>query len=453
MVSLDLKDEYLQVPMHPESRKFLRFVAYRKVYQFKVLCFGLSMAPQVFTRVMAPVSAFLHRTGIRLSRYLDDWLIQASSREQVLLALNTVLQLCHSLGIVVNWEKSQLTPTQRMVILGVLLDSISFRASPALKRVEKLLSIGDVFLSCEQQPMSSWLELLGVLSSMIQLVPGGRLRMRSLQFVLRRSWDQVGQSALVRWTPEVRHDLEWWLDQARLELGISLDQVSPQLDLWFDASDVGWGAHLGEDVTSGLWAPEELEISINARELLAIECALLFAPQIVNSSVAIFADNSTAIAYLHNQGGTRFQLLNVIAQRILRWAESLPVTLAPQFIMGRHNVLADALSRPNQVLGSEWTLKTKVFQELRKRWPVTIDLFATSLSHQCCPYFSPFHDPNVLGTDALLQSWDGWQAYAFPPWLLIPTVLKKIRSSSGVLLTIIAPLWTVRWLFLCRTTF
>ena len=119
--------------------------------------------------------------------------------------------------IFVNWEKSQLIPTQRMVYLGVLLDSISFRASPAQKRVEKLLSIGDIFLSCEEQPVSSWLELSGVLSSTIQLVPGGRLRMRSLQLVLRRSWDHVDQSILIRWTPEICLDLEWWLNRARLE--------------------------------------------------------------------------------------------------------------------------------------------------------------------------------------------------------------------------------------------
>ena len=103
-----------------------------------------------------------------------------------------------------------------MVYLGVLLDSISFRASPALKRVEKLLSIGDRFLSCVRQPVSSWLELLGVLSSMIHLVPGGRLRMRSLQFTLRWSWDQVDQTVLVSWTPDIRRDLEWWLDHERL---------------------------------------------------------------------------------------------------------------------------------------------------------------------------------------------------------------------------------------------
>ena len=194
---------------------------------------------------MAPVSAFLHWSAIHLRLYLDDWLIQAASREQVLLALDTVLHLCHSLGIVVNWEKSQLVPTQRMVYLGVLLDSVSFRASPAQKRVEKLLSIGDVFLSCEEQPVSSWLELLGVLLSMSQLVPGGRLRRRSLQLVLRRAWDHCDQSVLVSWTPEIRLDLEWWLTRFRLEEGISLAQVSPQLDLWSDASDVGWGGSSG----------------------------------------------------------------------------------------------------------------------------------------------------------------------------------------------------------------
>ena len=64
MVSLDLRDTYLQVPMHPDSRKFLRIMVGGKVYRFKVLCFCLSTAPQVFTRVLAPVSAILHRMGV-----------------------------------------------------------------------------------------------------------------------------------------------------------------------------------------------------------------------------------------------------------------------------------------------------------------------------------------------------------------------------------------------------
>ena len=66
MISLDLQDAYLQVPIHPESRRYLRFTMGGVPYQFRVLCFGLTTAPQVFTRLMAPISAILHRYGIRI---------------------------------------------------------------------------------------------------------------------------------------------------------------------------------------------------------------------------------------------------------------------------------------------------------------------------------------------------------------------------------------------------
>ena len=60
-----------------------------------------------------------------------------------------------SLTIVVIWEKSHWELSQRMIYLGVLLDSVSFRASPAQKRIETLLSIGDELFSCVEQPVSS----------------------------------------------------------------------------------------------------------------------------------------------------------------------------------------------------------------------------------------------------------------------------------------------------------
>ena len=184
MASLDLRDAYLQVPVHLDSCKFLRFVALGQVFQFKALCFSLSTASQVFTRVMAPVSAFLHRLGIRVRRYLDNWLVQASSQDLVLQALDSVLQLCQVLGIVVNRDKFNLVPSQRIVYLIMVLDSLSFRASTSRPRVEKLLLIGEEFLSTATQPVSSWWVLLGVLSSLTPLVPGGRLHMWSLQLLL-----------------------------------------------------------------------------------------------------------------------------------------------------------------------------------------------------------------------------------------------------------------------------
>ena len=50
------------------------------VHQFRALCFGLSTAPQVFTRVLTLVPEWEPRRGMLLLRYLDDWLIIAESR-------------------------------------------------------------------------------------------------------------------------------------------------------------------------------------------------------------------------------------------------------------------------------------------------------------------------------------------------------------------------------------
>ena len=150
------------------------------------------------------------------------------------------------------------------------------------------------------------------------------------------------------------------------------------------------------------------------------------------------------MAYLRRQGETLSPALNAVAQRILRWTERLNIILMPQFVPGMNNVVADALSRPNQVLGSEWMLHQDVFNWLRQRWPVTIDLFASSLSHRCSVYFAPVSDPMAAGTDAMLQSWDSQQADAFPPFAMISQVLAKVRASQGLELTLIAPLWPQR---------
>ena len=347
MASIDLKEAYLQVPVHPASRHLLRFVFRDRVYLFKALCLGLSTAPQVFTRVMAPVSAILHSMGIRMRRYLDDWLVQSYSRESLVQDLQTVLHLCHELGIVVNPQKSNLIPSQVVQYLGVLIDAQSFRASPSPERVSRLLSTAGEFQSCASPPASLWLSLLGVLSSLAHLVPGGRLRMRSLQLCLHQSWDRLDLEAPVSVTQECLRDLQWWLHLPRLSSGVSLCQVSPDLHFWSDASDVGWGAHVDRQVASGLWDSRQAALSINARELLVVQLGLRqFQSSLQGRTVAVFCDNTTAVAYLRKEGGTRSPLLNSLAQEILRWTESLSIRLAPQFLPGSNNVLADALSRP-----------------------------------------------------------------------------------------------------------
>ena len=189
MVSLDLQDAYLQVPVHHDSRRYLRFVVGGRTYQFRVLCFGLTTAPQVFTRIMAPVSAILHKYGVRMLCYLDDWLILASSEIACLQSRDRLLTICTELGIQVNLTKSSLVPTQSLVYLGMEIRSLPFIARPTPVRVSNLLRLIEEFLSTPSPPASLWRRLLGHLSSLTLLVSGGMLRMRLLQLCFKDQWD------------------------------------------------------------------------------------------------------------------------------------------------------------------------------------------------------------------------------------------------------------------------
>ena len=188
--------------------------------------------------------------------------------------------------------------------LGVIIDSTSFRASPLEGSISRLQSTAAEFQSCASPPASFWLSLLGVLSSLAHLVPGGRLRMRSLQLCLHRSWDRQDRQDPVYASMECLRDLQWWLHLPRLSLGVSLCQVSPDLHFWSDASDVGWGAHLDRQIASGLWDTHQAALSINARELLAVQLGLhQFQSSLQGRTVAVFCDNTTAVAYLPSLGG------------------------------------------------------------------------------------------------------------------------------------------------------
>ena len=141
LASLDLKDAYFQIPIHGSSRKLLKFMSEGTVYQFKALCFGLSTAPQVFTRVFAAVSAGAHSRGIGLLCYLDDWLVLSSSEKKAKQSIRELLSLCHTLWIVINEKKSDLVPSQSAKYLGMTIDTGAGKVFPSLARVEKFLAV------------------------------------------------------------------------------------------------------------------------------------------------------------------------------------------------------------------------------------------------------------------------------------------------------------------------
>ena len=310
--------------------------------------------------------------------------------------------------------------------------------------MHKALSLVAEFESSRLQPHTLWLSLLGVMSSLSTVVLGSKLRMLSLQHRLLVAGPHLQDDELVSWDDSCLQDLQWWCVAAHLEVGVPLDLPHPDLILYTDASDTGWGASLGSDHLSGLWSPTCCQSSINYPKLVIFLALDGFSQLLRRQSVALFTDNTTALAHLRKEGGTRSPTLNSVAHVILRFCEHHSIRLLPQFIPGKMNVLANALSQSSQILGYEWTHCQEVCRELFRLWPVTIDLFATSLNNRLPVYYSPVVDPQAAGVDAMLQPWDHLQAYVFPPFGLIPCLLAKVRQSRGLELTLVAPFWPLK---------
>ena len=77
MVKFDLKDAFLSIPIYSTHRRYLRFQWKEQAWEFQTLPFGFNSAPYVFTKLLKPAVAMMHRLGMRLVLYLDDMLILA----------------------------------------------------------------------------------------------------------------------------------------------------------------------------------------------------------------------------------------------------------------------------------------------------------------------------------------------------------------------------------------
>ena len=121
--SIDLSDAYLHIPIHPNSRKYLRFCYKAKVFQFTSLPFGLATALQVFTMIVKEVKLMALSRGLRIHQYLDDWLIRSQSQEEAQVNTQAVVDLTQSLGWIINQEKIRTETYSGVFVRGLRVPS------------------------------------------------------------------------------------------------------------------------------------------------------------------------------------------------------------------------------------------------------------------------------------------------------------------------------------------
>ncbi|CAG2188437.1 unnamed protein product [Mytilus edulis] len=389
--------------------------------------------------------AHLHSQAIQIHSYLDDSLIKELSPEKLYLNTDVVIRLLLSLGFLISWKKSDLIPSQDFIFLGEHYLTHQCIVRPPQEKFQNLCSKIHLFLSQKTVTARQFSQLLGLLNSLADVVPLGRLHIRPLQFYLHQHWLPATQD----WefpVPIIHQELfphlVWWTSQANVLRGQLLSSPVPNQTLFTDASNLGWGAYLEGLSVSGVWTPDLLKEHINILEMKAVLLALShFQSLLQNKSLVLATDNTTVVAYLRNQGGTHCYELYLLAREILLLCNHLHLQIVVRHVPGKLNVLADALSRTLTPVNTEWELLQSVFQAITLQWGSPhVDLFATSLNYKVQVFMSPVPDPKAYAVDCMSVPWDGMFAYAFPPFRFLSQVLRKISAEQGLII-LIAPAW------------
>ena len=446
LASVDLQDAYYTVPVHPSSRKYLKFIWEGHLYQYKVLPNGLSTAPRLFTKLLKPVFATLRKEGHVVVGYLDDTLIIGENSAQTRKAVNATTAIFSDLGFLVHPDKSVLEPTPQIQFLGFTLDSQSMTISLPDDKKAEIIKECTTLIGAQSPHIRYVARVIGKLIATFPAVQYGPLYYRSLErdkiYALRANrghFDRVMQLS-----GKAKQELRWWINNIRKSYS-PIQRKKPQIELRTDASGSGWGATNLHTNIGGRWDKTELvrarNNEINYLEILAAGLGLkAFCADRHDSHVLIRTDNTTAVAYLNNMGGIKSKDCHDIATEIWEWCANRNIWITADHLPGRLNTVADCMSRKFND-NKEWMLNKQAFENIIKQFGAPeIDLFASRLNAQLPRFISWLPEPEAENVNAFTVDWGPLKFYAFPPFCLISKCLSKVLTDNATGL-IVVPNW------------
>lgn len=358
LAKVDVRSAYRIVPVHPDDRPLLGVRWGERVFVDKALPFGLRSAPIIFTALADAIEWITRQRGASLlTHYLDDFTVlgKAGSPECAE-SLSLLHGICEDLGVPIAPDKCE-GPATCMTILGIEIDSISQEVRLPINKLGRLKQTIRQWRGRKACTLRELQSLIGQLNHACKVVRPGRVflsRMFRLAASARRP------SHRVRLNREFRSDLEWWHSFLESWNGVSLcwlfDPKHPGVVITSDASGSwGCGAYLGQGDRwlQYQWQGDTLAANITLKELLPIVMACaLWGRDWSGSTVLARCDNEAVVAVI-NGGYSREPDMMHLLRCLIFFSGYFQFQLYASHIPGRHNELADALSRDNLHLFQE----------------------------------------------------------------------------------------------------
>ena len=170
----DLQSAFRQLPIRKEDLDLLGLKHQGLYYLDLCLPFGVSIACRVFETF----STALHwKVGQLIAdilvHYLDDFHFGGSTWESCVLKLDTFREVCDTIGFPISEDKT-VGPTQKLVFLGLGLNTITQTVSIPEDKVRKAMKAITDFLSRKKAKLKMIQSVTGLLNFFNQAIRGGK---------------------------------------------------------------------------------------------------------------------------------------------------------------------------------------------------------------------------------------------------------------------------------------
>uniref|UniRef100_A0AC34FIH0 Reverse transcriptase n=1 Tax=Panagrolaimus sp. ES5 TaxID=591445 RepID=A0AC34FIH0_9BILA len=335
--ALDMVSGYFQIPMAAADKHKTAFSALGKLWQFLVLPQGLATSPAAFSRMMEVVFGDL--VGRSLFKFLDDILIATETEEEHLQILEEVFKRLIQYNLKLKPKKCEVAKTT-LVYLGHVISADGVAVGQ--DKIDKVMNF-PIPTSVTQVR-----QFLGLASYHRKFIEGFAKIAAPLIVLTRKNiafhWNEEEQQSFDQLKDSlVKAPV---LSQPDYEAAI---EGSKPFVIWTDACKTGVGAVLTQQDDDGNFHPlfyiskacsaAERNYSITQLEALAVVVAMRKLKTFVMGAKVLVRTDHQPLVGLLKKGN--------LSPQLIRWALELQEyqELTIQFVKGKFNVVADALSR------------------------------------------------------------------------------------------------------------
>ena len=436
MVGVDLKSAYHHIGIHPDCQSYFGCEFDGVYYEWTALCFGLSSAPFAFTKCMRQIARHFRQVhGYDMMAYLDDFVFVFDTRAEATAASGIIKSTFADWGLLTCPEKSTWVPTQRLKVLGFVIDLVAGKFIVPESRRVKIVQQARSLLSQDRVPVRDVASVAGRISSCHLVL--GYVAIRYCRGLFRTIETKQSWWSKVALSEEARQELQFWIDNIDGLRSRDIHLAAPVITrrAASDASDSATGAWLrtkdGMRMAREDLSEDERLTSSTLRELLGIERGLVAfgAGSFLNGQTVQWRTDSQAAFFALRRGSGKLWIDEVV-KRIHGFCVGHGICLVPLWVPRTANEFADWLSKVED--DSDYALDRRIFDGVAEFWgPFDVDRFASRHNALCSRFNARWYCRDAEAVDAFTQDWSGDNNWVNPPFSQMGKVLSHMRMCKA----------------------